>query len=254
MSPDQDDPEERDQAVLRLDPPALEGDRAHHRGEDQQGHAVADAPLGDQLAHPHEQGDAGGEREHDEHHAGDGEVGDEVDPRVTEEAATPVVEQERQAGRLQQRQHHGDVAGPLGQLLLADRPLLAPLLELRDHHAEDLHDDRAGDVRHDPEPEDGHAGQAAPREQAEEPEHPALGRLLLELLHRLEVDPRRRDVGPEAVQGDDEEGEQDLVPEVGDPEHVPEAGQHRWLLAGWAAAGSDRPLGGDAVRTGGGLR
>ena len=45
------------------------GKPADDRGEDQQRHAVADAPLGDQLAHPHEQGGAGGEGEHDEQHA-----------------------------------------------------------------------------------------------------------------------------------------------------------------------------------------
>ena len=48
---------------------ALRREAADDRGEDQQRHAVADAALGDQLAHPHEQGGAGGEREHDMQHA-----------------------------------------------------------------------------------------------------------------------------------------------------------------------------------------
>ena len=34
---------------------------ADHRGEDEERHAVADAPLGDELTDPHEQGGAGGE-------------------------------------------------------------------------------------------------------------------------------------------------------------------------------------------------
>src|SRR5690606_25537310 len=41
-----------------------------------------------------------------------------------------------------------------------------------------------------------------------------------------EVDAGRRHVGAQPVQGDDRQREQDLVPQVGDPEHVPQAGQH----------------------------
>src|SRR5206468_12407202 len=45
----------------------------HNAGEDQQRHAVADAALGDLFAEPHDEGSAGGEREHrheDETHSG----------------------------------------------------------------------------------------------------------------------------------------------------------------------------------------
>ena len=58
------------------------------------------------------------------------------------EAAAAVVEQEGEAGRLHERDGDREVAGPLGDLALADRALLLPLLELGDHHREDLHDDR----------------------------------------------------------------------------------------------------------------
>ena len=54
-------------------------------------------------------------------------------------------------------------------------------------------------------------------------------------LDRVEVDARRRDVRPEPVQGDDQQREQDLAPQVGDPEHVLQAGQHGWLLVSGAA-------------------
>ena len=47
-----------------------EGKPADDRGEDDQRHPVADAPLRDQLAHPHEQRGAGGQRQHDEQDAG----------------------------------------------------------------------------------------------------------------------------------------------------------------------------------------
>jgi hypothetical protein len=53
---------------------------------------------------------------------------------TTDEAAAAVVEQEDEAGRLQDRDRDREVAGPLRDLALPDRPLLLPLLELRDHH------------------------------------------------------------------------------------------------------------------------
>src|SRR6478609_1001914 len=75
------------------------------------------------------------------------------------EPGATVVEQVGETGGLQDGDADGDVAGPLGDLPLADRPLVLPLLELRDHHAEDLHDDRRRDVRHDPEGQDGEVGE-----------------------------------------------------------------------------------------------
>ena len=40
--------------------------------------AVADAALGDQLAHPHEKRGAGGERDHDQHHVAEVELADDA--------------------------------------------------------------------------------------------------------------------------------------------------------------------------------
>ena len=184
----------------------LRRERLDHRGEDQQRHAVADAALADELAHPHEQGGAGGEREHHDDHAERREVGQHVEAggvaAAAEQAAAAVVEQEGQAGGLQQRDGDREVAGPLRDLALArPRPLL-PLLQLRDHHGEDLHDDRRRDVRHDPEGEDGELGERAAGEQLEEAEHAAaaLG-LALQLLDGVEVDARRRDVGARSGRG-----------------------------------------------------
>ncbi len=214
-------------AALGAHQGAARGDAADHRGEDDQRHAVAHPPLGDELAQPHDEGGAGGQGQHHQHDPGHGELGDEVDGDVAEEAPAAVVEQESQPGGLQQGQRHGEVAGPLGDLLLAHRPLLLPLLQLGDHHGQHLHDDGGGDVGHDPQPEHGQAGQRPAGEEAQEAEHATLVGLLLQLLHGGEVDPRGGDVGPQPVEGDDSQREQDLVPQVHDFEHVPQAGQHR---------------------------
>ena len=68
--------------------------------------------------------------------------------------ASTGAEHEHEAGGLQRGQGDRDVAGVLRDLALPDRALLLELLQLGDHHAEDLHDDARGDVRHDPEGED----------------------------------------------------------------------------------------------------
>ena len=244
--------DEERRALLGVEPGAGAGERAHDRGEDQQRHAVADAALADELAHPHEQRGAGGEREHHDDHRERREVRQDVEAggvaTATEQPTAAVVEQERQAGGLQQRDGHRQVAGPLGDLALPHRAHLLPLLQLRDHHGEDLHDDRRRDVRHDPEGEDGELGERAAGEQLEEAHHAtaALG-LALQLLDGVEVDARRRHVGAHPVQGDDEQREEDLPPEVGDPEDVPDARQHG--EGSWSAAGR-RPRSVSGWRTG----
>ena len=74
------------------------------------------------------------------------------------------------------------VAGVLIQLLPARGAFLLQPLQRRDHHRQELHDDRCRDVRHDPQPEDGHLVQRAAGEQVEQVHQPA-ARLLL--LHEL---------------------------------------------------------------------
>src|SRR3712207_8013322 len=49
--------------------------------------------------------------------------------------------------------------------------LFRSLLEPRNHHGEELQDDRRRDVRHDPERENGEARERAAGEQAEQAEH-----------------------------------------------------------------------------------
>src|SRR5439155_118722 len=78
------------------------------------------------------------------------------------------VEREDDARRLHQGQGHRHVTGPLGDLLLADLALVLPFLQLGNHDRQQLHDDRGGDVGHDPEREHGHARQRPAGEQVEE--------------------------------------------------------------------------------------
>ena len=58
---------------------AAGGDARHDVGEDDDGHAVADAALGDELTQPHDEGGAGGEGQADEAGLPQVEVGDQVD-------------------------------------------------------------------------------------------------------------------------------------------------------------------------------
>ena len=147
------------------------------------------------------------------------------------EAAATVVEEVGQTGGLQDREADRDVAGPLRDLALTDRTLVLPLLELRDHHAEDLHDDRGRDVRHDAEGEDGEVGQCAAREQLQEGEDAAGIGARLELLERSHVDARCGQMSAETVERDHQQGEQHLVAKVRDLEDVLQVGDHRWAPA-----------------------
>ena len=221
---ERDDDGELDVAAFGTNRRAARGQARHDVGEDQDRHPLTDAALGDELAEPHDRGGTGGHRQHDEQHQRCVEVRDQVEVGavVRQEALAAVVEHERQTGRLHDRQRDGEVTRGLRDLALTDRALVTPFGQLRDHDLEEVDDDRAGDVRHDPEPENGEARERAAGEQVEEAEHARLVGRLLEALHLLEVDARHRDVRPDPVQDDDEQREEDLVPQVGDPEHVEE--------------------------------
>ena len=135
-------------------------------GEDQQGHAVADAALGDQLAEPHDHGGAGGHG-HDHDQEGGGAV-------AVQQALVAALEQiagpgERDdAGRLEDGESEGQVAGVLGDLGLTGLTLLLERLEPRDDHDEQLQDDAGGDVGHDPQREDRQLEKGATGEQVDQ--------------------------------------------------------------------------------------
>ena len=208
--------------VDRLEPG---GDGGHHVGEDQDRHALADAALGDELGQPHDEGRAGRQDQHHEEGQRPVEARDQVDARP-EQGRVVAVEGVDEAGGLHDGQGHGQVAGGLGDLLLADRALVAPLLELGDDGGEQLNDDGAGDVGHDAQAEDGQAHQGAAAEEVEEAEHARRRGRALQALQARPVDAGHRDVRPDLVQGDDGQREDDLVAKVGDPEDVGEPGEH----------------------------
>ena len=199
----------------------LRGERGDHAREDQDRHAVADAPLRDQLAQPHDEGGPGGHDQHDEGDVGAGERA--LREHVGEPGRVRIVEQEHEARGLQQRQHHRHVAGPLVDLLGAGLALLLPLLELGDHDRHQLHDDRAGDVGHDAEREDRQAGQRTAGEQVDDVQEPARVRLALQ---DADVHDGDRHVGAQPEDRDDEQREEDLRAEVRHPERVEERFQH----------------------------
>ena len=174
---------------------SLRREARHHRGEDQDRHAVADAALGDELAQPHDHGGAGGPDEHDQRRLAGVEARDHVlalEAGEAEDPALALVQCEDEAGGLDDGEADGHVARPLRDLLLTDLAFLLPLLELRDHDLQQLHDDRRRDVRHDPEEEDRDVGDRAAGEQVEEADHAAVVGLVLQLLDLTEVDVRHR--------------------------------------------------------------
>ena len=95
-----------------------------------------DPSLRDQLAHPHQQHAAGGEREDDQRAAAE----------VRVECAL-ALEEEREARGLGGGEDDRQVPRVLVDLGVAGLALLLELLEPRDDHGHELEDDRGGDVR-----------------------------------------------------------------------------------------------------------
>ena len=156
---------------LRLpDRPHRGGEGRGDRGEDQDRHAVADAALGDELGEPHDEAGAGGHRDDHQQLRPPHVVGEQLlalgDAGGAEQLTAAGDRDERR--RLQQRERDREVAGVLRQLGLARLALLVEGLEVRDDHAQQLHDDRRGDVRHDAEREDRQLQQRAAGEQVDQ--------------------------------------------------------------------------------------
>ena len=132
-------------------------------GEDDQRDAVANAAGGDLLAHPHQHHRAAGQRDHARQ--------DEEPGRNAFETHCGEAPGNREG--LHQREHEGEVARILVELLAAR---FAFLLELfkggrgRRHH---LNDNGRGDVGHDVEGEDAHPFDGAAGEQVHRAENPA---------------------------------------------------------------------------------
>ncbi len=139
-------------------------------GEDDERDAVADAPLRDLLAQPH---DEDGPRRQ-------GQDGQQL------EAPARADDDRRPGRRLQRLEEDGDaegldeadadrpVAGVLGDLLPPELPFLGQALEVGPDDGQQLEDDRGADVGHDAQGEDGHPGHVPAREQVDEAEQSAL--------------------------------------------------------------------------------
>jgi hypothetical protein len=170
---DEDDADEDVPAGALLDGPQRGREAGGDRGEDQQGHAVADALVGDQLAQPHDQAGAGG---HGQHHDEDGHdrvvVEDESRARRVVEQRPGLLREGDERRGLQHGQADGQIARVLRHLRLARLALLLQGLEPRDHHREQLHDDAGRDVGHDPEREDRQLQQRAAAEEVDQAEQP----------------------------------------------------------------------------------
>ena len=164
---------------------------AHDRGEDQQRDPVADAALGDQLAHPHQQRRAGGERDDDQEELAEGQRADDALALL----AADRPEQVDEADRLRRRQRDRQVARVLRDLLLADLALLLEALERGNGDGQQLQDDRRRDVGHDPEREQREVREPAAREQVQEAEDVRPAELVVDALDRVEVDARARGCG-----------------------------------------------------------
>src|ERR1019366_2885345 len=192
------------------------------RGEDQQRYAVADAALGDQLAHPHQQHAAGGQADHDQEDVGSIEVRDDRFARFGLEA----VEEEDVADRLGEGEPDGQVSRVLGDAGLPHLAFLGELLERGHGHLQQLQDDRGGDVGHDPQREDRDPREPAAGEEVEQPEDVGAAELLLDVVDRGEVDARHRYVRAEAIDEQQTGRDGDLFADVRDLEGVEDRGEH----------------------------
>ena len=120
---------------------------------------------------------------------------------------------------LRDTEGHGQIAGPLGDLAAAEFAFLLEFFGSRNHHRQQLQDDRRRDIRHDSQRKYRQTPDVAAREQIEEPEDSTrLARQ--EILPAYDVDTGGRDKAAEPVNGEHGECKKDAVPEVFNPEYV----------------------------------
>ena len=129
------------------DLPQLRQEAGADGHEDKDGHALAEALIGDQFGHPHDEAGAAGHDEHHDHKVPHGTVRNNLRALVVEQRAGTCGHQN--GGGLQHGKADGQITGVLGQLGFAGLAFLVQCLETRDDHTQQLDDDRCGDVRHD---------------------------------------------------------------------------------------------------------
>ena len=120
-------------------------------------------------------------------------------------------------GGLQHSEADGQVTGVLGELGLAGLALLVQGLEAGDDHAQQLHHDGRGDVRHDAQREDRQLEHGATREEVHQSDEVLLGGAAdggHALVHHVVVHARGRNERTDAVDDDDEQDEENLLPQL----------------------------------------
>jgi len=171
------------------------GKTGHDTDHDDQRNAVTDTLVRDLLAQPH-----------DEHGAGDQNrrgIGDEAERIAVDERRGNLMVQVGDVGRALQDQHADrEETGPLVHLAAAALTFLLHFLEIRDHHAHELNDDRGGDVRHDSERENGGVAKCTAREDVQQAQKPVafqLAGIRRPLAQGVGVDARNHDETAQAI-------------------------------------------------------
>ncbi len=192
------------------------GRAADDAGEDDEADAVADAPLGDELADPHQDDRARGQGR---------DLGQRLEARQVERARQDVLrrQQGQHAVGLQDRHRDGQVAGVLVDLVAPELTLAAERLERRHDARHQLHDDRGVDVRVHPQRDDREVRQAAAREQVEQADQRVA---LDELLQLRLVDARDRHRRQQPEDDQQAEDVEDPPPDVGRAEGVEQGFEH----------------------------
>ena len=179
----------------------------HDAHEDDERHAVADAALRDELAHPHDERGARHEREHDD------EVGEQLgNLRAEHHAVRRRLEQEQVAHRVDKAEAQRQVTRHLRDLLATRIALLRPAAHGGNDALHELHDDGGRDVGHDAQREHREVRQRAAREQVEHRHGHA--RILERIRELVERDARHRHVRAEAVQCEYSQREEDLLTQL----------------------------------------
>ena len=122
---------------------------------------------------------------------------------------------------LAEAEHDGGVAGVFVDLLPAALAFLLQLLQRRIDAAEQLEDNRGRDVGHDAQAEDRRLVQLAGAEHGhlvEQGAQPLLALLAEEGRHLRVIDDRQGNLPADAVDGQQQQRQQDLLPQLGDRE------------------------------------
>ena len=207
--------------------------RARHSSKDsshdQQADTVADPELVDLLTEPHQENRPGGHRHHRDELPENGKLAVNKKARLNEgHLANARVGKKRNVGpALNKTDEYRGVAGVFVDLLPPRLPFLSQSLQRRPHGAEQLKDDRGGDVGHDPEAENRCLGKLAGREHGHRFENigEAAG-FFAKRRHGVRIDDGQRHLPANPIDRQESEREENLLPEFRDGEDDAKFFQH----------------------------